>query len=165
MLTILAKFFKILNSEQSPSQISAAIALAAIVGFTPLLSLHNLVILFVVLFFRVNLTMFLVSWPLLTLLGMALSPISQSIGMSVLTAPALTETWEAFYNTLIGRWSNFYHSGVIGGFILGVTIAIVSFPILKILVVRYRNEWMAKFEKFHLVKLLKASSFWHLYNK
>lgn len=165
MLTILAKIFKTLNSEQSPSQISAAIALAAIVGFTPLLSLHNLVILFVVLFFRVNLTMFLVSWPMFALIGLALSPISQSIGMSILTAPALTDTWEAFYNTLFGRWSNFYYSGVIGGLVLGITVAIISFPIFKILVVRYRSEWMDKLEKLHLVKLLKATSFWQIYNK
>lgn len=165
MLTIIAKIFKTLNSEQSPTQIAAAISLAAIVGFTPLLSLHNLLILFILLFFRVNLTMFLVAWPLFTIFGMAFSPVSQSIGMSVLQNPSLTPFWESFYNTLLGRWSNFYYSGVIGGLLLGLIVALVSFPLFKFLVLRYRNNWMDKVEQLHLVKLLKASSFWQIYNR
>ena len=165
MLTILAKIFKILNSEQSPSQIAAAIALAAIVGFTPLLSLHNLVVLFVVLFFRVNLTMFIVAWPLFTILGLGMAPVAQELGLVVLQAPALTSMWESFYNTLIGRWSNFYYSGVLGGLIIGSIVAIVGYPLFKILILKYRKDWMEKVEKIHIVKLLKASTFWQMYNR
>ena len=165
MLTILAKLFKVLNSEQTPSQIASAIALAAIVGFTPLLSLHNLLVLFIVLFFRVNLTMFLVAWPLFTILGLGFAPLAQDLGLAVLQAPALTSMWESFYNTLIGRWSNFYYSGVIGGLIIGCVVAIVGFPIFKILVVKYRKDWMEKLEKMKITKLLKASTFWQLYNR
>ena len=165
MLTILAKIFKILNSEQSPSQIAAAIALAAIVGFTPLLSLHNLVVLFVVLFFRVNLTMFIVAWPLFTILGLGMAPVAQELGLVVLQAPALTSMWESFYNTLFGRWSNFYYSGVLGGLIIGSIVAIVGYPLFKILILKYRKDWMEKVEKIHIVKLLKASTFWQMYNR
>ncbi len=165
MLAILAKILKTLNSEQSPSQIAAAISLAAIIGFTPLLSLHNIIVLFIVLFFRVNLTMFLVAWPLFSILGLAFSPASQAIGISLLQQASLQPIWESFYNTLVGRWSNFYYSGVIGGLVLGVAIAIVAFPLSKLFIVRYRESWMDKMEKLHLVKLLKASSFWHTTDK
>ena len=51
MLAILAKLLKVLNSEQSPGQIAAAISFAAIIGLTPLLSLHNLIIALLVLWF------------------------------------------------------------------------------------------------------------------
>lgn len=61
MLNFLAKLLKVLNSERSPGQLAAAVSLAAIIGMTPLYSLHNLFVLFLVLFFRVNLTVFFYS--------------------------------------------------------------------------------------------------------
>ncbi|WP_196139681.1 TIGR03546 family protein [Aliikangiella sp. G2MR2-5] len=163
MLTILAKLLKVLNSEQSPGQIAAAISLSAIVGLTPLMSLHNLLIVFLVLFFRVNLTIFLVAWPLFTILGMAISPLSESVGESILHAPALLTTWESFYNTVIGRWSNFYYSGVIGSLVIAIVVAILGYPLSRILVVKYRDTWMKKLEKLRIVKLLSATKIWQLY--
>ncbi|MCW8880165.1 MAG: TIGR03546 family protein [Kangiellaceae bacterium] len=163
MLTILAKIFKALNSEQSPNQLAIAISLAAVVGMTPLLSLHNLFIFLIVLWFRVNLTMFLVSWPLFTLLGLLLSSPIQSLGNMVLQEPSLVPMWESFYNTLIGRWSDFYYKGVMGGLILGTSIAIISFPISKALINKYRYKWLEKIQKYQVVRMLKASKLWQLY--
>ena len=165
MLTILAKIFKALNSEQSTNQLAIAISLAAIVGMTPLLTLHNILILLVVLWFRVNLTMFLVSWPLFTLLAMLLSAPIQSVGNQVLQAPALVPMWESFYNTLIGRWSDFYFKGVMGGLVVGITVAIISFPISKILINKYRHTWLEKIQKYQVVRMLKASKLWQLYGE
>jgi len=163
MLTVLAKILKVLNSEQSPNQIAAAISLAAIVGLTPLLSLHNLLVFLVVLAFRVNLTMFLVAWPLFTILGLAIAPVAESVGMSLLQAPALQTFWESFYNTLIGRWSNFYFSGVLGSLLIALVVALIGFPLFKVLVVNYRVSWLEKIEKYQIIKMLKASKFWQFY--
>ena len=46
MLKTFAKFLKILNSDAAPGQISLGFAFAMIAGLTPLMSLHNLVVLF-----------------------------------------------------------------------------------------------------------------------
>jgi len=59
MLYTLAKVLNVLNSEADPSQISLAVALALVAGLTPLMSLHNLVVLLLVLVLRVNLSAFL----------------------------------------------------------------------------------------------------------
>ncbi len=163
MLTILAKILKALNSEQSPNQLAAAISLAAIIGLTPLFSLHNVLILLVVLWFRVNLTIFLVCWPLFTILGLAIAPLAQSLGADILQTPQLIPMWETFYNTLIGRWSNFYYTGVIGSLMIALVLAVALFPISKILIVNYRGKWLAKFEQYKVVKLLKASKIWQVY--
>ena len=163
MLAILAKILKVLNSEQSPRQIAAAISLAAIVGLTPLLSLHNLIILLLVLWLRVNLTMFLVAWPLFTVLGLALTPLSESVGSSLLQAESLVPMWDSFYNTLVGRWSNFYYTGVIGSLAIAVVLAIVLFPLSQLLISNYRSKWLERFEQYHIVKMLKASKLWQLY--
>ncbi|WP_444996480.1 TIGR03546 family protein [Aliikangiella sp. IMCC44359] len=163
MLTFLVKIFKVLNSEQSPGQIAAAISLALIVGLTPLFSIHNLIILFVVLWFRVNLTIFIVAWPLFTIIGLLISGPAEILGLAILQAESLVPFWESFYNTVIGRWSNFYYSGVIGSLVIAIISAIVIFPVAKVLVGLYRDKWLQKVEEFRIVKLLKASKFWQLY--
>ncbi|MCP3673206.1 MAG: TIGR03546 family protein [Gammaproteobacteria bacterium] len=163
MLTIIMKIFKALNSEQSPAQLASAISFAAIIGLTPLLSLHNLLILLIVLWFRVNLTLFLIMWPLFSILGLMLEPISESIGLSLLQLPSLIPIWESFYNTLLGRWSNFYYSEVIGGLLVASILAIILYPINKILISQYREKWLDTFEHYKIIKILKASKIWQLY--
>ena len=163
MLTLLVKLLKVLNSEQSPRQIAAAISLAAIIGITPLLSLHNLVVIFAVLFFRVNLTLFLVFWPIFTLLGVVLSPLSESVGLLLLQAGALISVWESFYNTLLGRWSNFYYAGVLGSLVIAVATALILYPVSQKLIVAYRHQWLDKLERFKIIKLLKTSRLWQMY--
>jgi len=165
MLTILVKLFKALNSEQSPNQLAIAVSLAAILGLTPFLSLHNIVILFIALIFRINLTLLIVSYPLFALIGYLLSPFFNQIGSSLLQSVALTEFWTAFFNTLVGRWSNFYYSGVMGSFVVAIILAIILYPLSRLMIVAYRDKWLDKINQMHLVKLLKTSRFWQLYNQ
>ncbi len=163
MLAILIKVFKALNSEQSPGQLAAAVSFAIIIGLTPLFSLHNLLICLIVLWFRVNITLFLIMLPLFSILGLILEPISQSLGLSLLQQPGLIPLWESFYNTVPGRWSNFYYGEVLGGLIIGTVLAIISYPINKKLITQYRDKWLDKFKHYKVTKILRASKFWHLY--
>ncbi len=165
MLTIFVKLLKALNSEQSPAQLAIAISLAIIMGFTPLISLHNLLIVLIALWFRVNLTLLIVSYPLFAFIGYLLSPMFESIGLNILQIPSLLPFWGSFFNTLFGRWSNFYYAGVMGSFVVGLTVAIIMLPLVKFSVTAYRHKWLAKFEQFKVAKMLKASRFWQLYSE
>jgi len=164
MLTILVKLLKALNSEQSASQLAIAISLAVILGFTPILSLHNIFVVLIALWFRVNLTLLLVSYPLFAFIGFLLSSVFESVGLSILQTQSLIPVWESFFNTLVGRWSNFYYSGVMGSFVISLVTAIILFPIVKLMIRGYREKWMTKFNQFKLTKILKASKFWQLYS-
>ncbi|MGX5172520.1 TIGR03546 family protein [Aliikangiella sp. IMCC44653] len=164
MLTLLAKIFKALNSEQSPNQLALAVCLAAIVGLTPTLSLHNLFIVFVLLFFRINISIFLVTWPLFILLGLILEPFAQSLGANILQAPSLVPMWESFYNTAVGRWSNFYYTGVIGSLVVAIGILPILFPLVRYAVSKYRTTLLDKMEKYQIVRMLKASKVWQSYS-
>jgi len=163
MLTILIKLFKALNSEQSPKQLAIGLSLAVILGFTPFMSLHNVIVLLVALWFRVNLTLLIVSYPLFAFIGYLLSSLFEKIGLALLQAPSMLSTWEGFFNTLIGRWSNFYFAGVMGSFVVAVIVAIIIFPIASSMIAVYREKWLEKIAKFKITKLLKASKFWQLY--
>lgn len=48
MIKLLATLLQVINSETEPDQISLGFSFALIAGFTPLLSVHNLLILLLV---------------------------------------------------------------------------------------------------------------------
>lgn len=165
MLTSLVRLFKALNSEQNASQLAMALSLSAILGLTPLYSLHNILILLIVFSFRINLSLFFLSYPLFAFIGYLLSDVFESVGLNVLQTPHLIDMWQSFFNTIIGRWSNFYYSGVIGSLLVALAIAIIIYPLSKRLINLYQNKLLVKIEKYHLVKMLKASTFWKLYEQ
>ena len=165
MLRMLAKLFKALNSEQNPSQLAIAISLAVILGLTPLFSLHNLIVVLAALWFRVNLTLIFISYPIFAFVGFILSPIFNDVGIYILNLSTLAPLWEIFFNTLVGRWSNFYYGGVMGSFIVSLVVAIAIYPIAKVLVVKYRKVLLEKVQQFRVVQFIKASNFWKFYSQ
>ena len=165
MLAIIVKLLKALNSEQSPNQIAMAVSLATILGLTPLFSLHNVLVILIALWFRVNLSILLVSYPFFTFIGFLLSPAFESVGLALLQMPSMLEIWETFFNTVVGRWSNFYYSGVIGSLFVSLLAAAILFPISKRTIGAYRGIWLVKIEQLKVSKMLKATKFWQLYSE
>ena len=80
------KLFKLINSEQEPHQISLGLSLGMITGFTPTFSLHNLLVLFVLLMIRANISAFIVATALFSLLAFALDPAFHSLGNTLSAA-------------------------------------------------------------------------------
>ncbi|MCV2884624.1 TIGR03546 family protein [Aestuariibacter sp. AA17] len=161
----LAKFFKILHSASSPWQIAFAIALGMILGLTPLLRLHNLVVVLCILFFRVNLTAALVSWGAFTLIAYLFDPLMIAVGEALLTAPSLHSVWQSAYNSSIGVLSQFNHTLTLGSLV----VAMVLFPIVvitsKILVVKYRERVMEWIKTLKIVEFIKGTRIYSLYEK
>src|SRR5690554_613904 len=118
MLSILAKLLKALNSEASPSQISLAVCFALIMALTPLLSWHNAIVLLLALVIKVNLSAFIVSLGLFSLLAWFVDPYSASLGEQILTAPGLQETWTSLYQIDFLRITKFNHTLVMGGLVV-----------------------------------------------
>ncbi len=98
MLRLTIKVFKALNSNESPWQISLGIIFGSILGLTPFLSLHNLVILFLVLVINMNVSMVIVSCAVFSLIAYALDPLFHQLGFAVLTSPGLEGFWTQFFS-------------------------------------------------------------------
>jgi len=107
MLRLIAKLLAVLNSETHPGQISLGFCFAMIAGLTPLLSLHNLVVLLLILVLRVNLSAFLLGLAVFSGLAYLLDPLFHWNGLQVLTMPALGGLWTSMYNCPVGRLSRF----------------------------------------------------------
>ncbi|WP_057832393.1 DUF2062 domain-containing protein [Colwellia sp. TT2012] len=164
MLTLLAKLFHALNSDSSIRQIALAIALGFVVGLSPILTLHNIVIIFFVLLIRVHLGSFILAVGLFSGMSYILSPVIVLVGESLLTHPALTDFFTSLYQLSLFKLAHWHHTYILGAFVLGLVLCVPVYFISKVLIEKYRLHIMTFFEKFRIVQTLKASKFYRLYS-
>ena len=163
MLRTAAKLLAVLNSETAPWQISLGFCLGMIAGLTPFFSLHNLIVLLLVLVLRTNLSAFLLSLAVFSGLAYALDPLFHRLGLAVLTATPLEGLWTSLYNSTIWRIERFNNSIVMGSLLFSL---IVFFPLLALSnygIRKYRERVMAYVMKSRIMQAYKASSFYSMY--
>jgi len=157
MFSQIIKFIRILSSETDPIQISAGFTLAMIVGFTPLMSIHNLVVLLVLLIFRVNLAAFLLSWAVFSGIAYLLDPVFHDVGKAILSYPNLVSIWTDMYNSSFWRITQFNNTIVMGS----LAVSLVAFiPVLLLgnfLIKYYRNVILVKLSSSSLFIFIKSS--------
>jgi uncharacterized protein (TIGR03546 family) len=136
-----------------------------VLGLTPLASLHNLLVLFLLLVLRANLSAFLLGWALFSMLAFALDPMFHALGLAILTMPALEPLWTALYNSTLWRIENFNDSIVMGSLLFSLAAFV---PLLlggNALVRRYREHVLTWIRASRLMTFLKATRFWGLYRR
>lgn len=163
MLTLLAKLLQALNSENSTRQIALAIALALIVGLSPLVSLHNLVIILVVLLIRVHLGSFILAFGLFKGISLLLAPIMIGVGESLLTTQSLQGVFTQLYQTGWFKLAQWHHTYTFGAFVCGLVLAFPTYFLAKWLIEKYREHIKRYFESLPLIKLLKSSRIFQIY--
>lgn len=167
MLEPLLKFLKLLNSEQAPHQLSLGLGFALIVGFTPTLSLHNLLVLFLLLILRANISAFLLGWFIFSLVGLLLDPLFHQIGQSLLTQASLQEMWTGMYNNSFWRLSHFNNTILLGSLLFSVVAFLPFFFLSNHLIKLYRERMQERFKKFYqrYTKLFKIGQFASMFNR
>lgn len=165
MLSLIAKFLKVLNSDASPGQVALGFAFALFVGLTPFFSLHNLIILFLVCVIRVNLSAFFLASAVFTLVAYLLDPVSISLGESLLNNPELVQTWTSLYQSDVWRAFKFNHTLLLGSVVLSLILFLPVLIVGRMIISLYRDRLMAWFEKLKISKLVKASKFYKVYEK
>jgi uncharacterized protein (TIGR03546 family) len=160
---LLVKLFKALNSDSSPWQLAFGFALGMVMGLSPMLGLHTLILLFAVLFFRVNLSSFLVGWAVFSILAVPLGILMALIGESLLTTQSLLPLWTMLYSNTFGQLTQFYHTLTLGSLVLSLLLFPVLLYVSKYLVVQYRVKVMAWVNKIKLVQFIKGTNFYRLY--
>ncbi|MFT6989423.1 MAG: hypothetical protein ACJASL_001396 [Paraglaciecola sp.] len=160
---ILAKLFKALNSDSSPWQLAFGFAFGMVMGLTPLLGLHSLLLLFTVLFFRVNVTGFLVSWAVFSVFAIPFSIMLSNLGEGLLLNEGMQSIWTALYSSYFGQLSQFYHTLTLGSLLVSVCL----FPLILIgskkLIEQYRQRFMQWVTQWRIVQFIKGSNFYQLY--
>jgi uncharacterized protein (TIGR03546 family) len=165
MIQLLAKLLKVLNSENDPAQISLAFSLSMFSGFIPFFTPINLVVLFLVLALRVNLSSYLLGMAFFSAIAYILDPLFHPIGLAVLTAAPLQGLWTTMYNSTIWRIQNFNNSVVMGGFVFSLLFFIPLLLASNALIRRYRQHVLAWVRRTPLMKMILASDLYQYYQK
>lgn len=163
MIKLLAKLLKVLNSETDPGQISLALAFSMIVGMTPFLSLHNLIVFLLVLLIRVNLSAFLLGLALFSGAAYLLNPIFHRIGLIVLTAGQMEGFWTTLYNSSFWRLGKFNNSIVMGSLLFSLVFFIPVHLVFKKIIVNYREHMLEWVRKTRVMQFFKASKIYSIY--
>ncbi len=163
MLRAVAKLLRVLNSDADPGQISLGICFAMVAGLTPFLSLHNLIVLLLVLTLRVNLSAFLLGLALFSGIAYILDPVFHTIGLTLLTSSLFKGVWTLLYNSTIWRLEGFNNTIVAGSLAFSIILFIPLLLILNLVIRRYREHLLKWVEKTRVMKFFKATKLYRTY--
>lgn len=163
LLKFLQTLIKALNSKGGPGEIGLGMAIGLAFGLTPLLSLHNIVVLAIAMLTTVSFPGVMLGWMVALPLGFMLDPLFHSIGMALLTSDALAPLFIWIVNTPIVSLSRFNNTIVLGSFVFWLVSIVPAFFLFRWLVTRYRAVIYARFQKMKFFQAIKASKAWNLY--
>jgi uncharacterized protein (TIGR03546 family) len=151
----LKKIWNALNHAGKPWQISYALAFGMIVGFTPLLSIHNLILFFLVLLLNIHLGIFILAVSFFGILGLILDPLFTTLGTTILTTEGLNSLFTQVYNNPIGYLSGFNNTILMGSLIVSIVLFFFVYKLSSVLIVKYRTVIATKIKNIPLLNKLQ----------
>lgn len=163
IIKFLQQLFKALNSDGTPGQVGMGMAIGLAFGLTPLMSLHNLVVLAVAMLTTVSMPGVFLGWAIATPLGFMLDPVFDRVGMALLLQDSLAPFFIWVVNTPVVALSRLNNSIVLGSLVSWLVLLVPSYFVFRVLVDRYRAHIYAKIQQWKVVQVLKASKLYNLY--
>ena len=164
LLKLLQSLVKTLHSDGTPGQVAAGMALGAALGLTPLMSLHNLVILALICVLNVSFGGAMLGWALFIPLGFALDPVFDRIGGKLLLdTPALTPLWTTWYNTPAVPYTSFNNTVLLGSVVGWLVLTPLIFFAARYGVTRYRATVGERVRRSKFYHALTTSKVYNIY--
>ena len=164
VLKLIQSLVKALHSDGTPGQVAAGIALGSILGLTPLLSLHNLLVVALIFMLNVSLPGAVLGWALATPLGFALDPAFDAIGRwLLLDVSALTPLWTTLANMPVVPITNFNNSVVLGSLVSALALFAPIYFGSRWGVRRYRETLGERVKQSALYRAITASKLYNIY--
>jgi uncharacterized protein (TIGR03546 family) len=156
MLALL-KFFhslaKTLHSEGTPGQIAGGIALGAALGLTPLMNVHNAIVLVLLCILNVSFGAGLLGMAIFAPIGFMLDPLFDRVGHWLLTdVVALRPLFTWIDTSPFWPYTNLTNTVVLGSLVGWLVLFVPIFIAARIGVIRYRaslGEWFMKTRLYH----------------
>jgi len=169
-LEFIAKLIKILRSEISPNQISAGFILGMMLGLTPFWSLHNLIIILLILLLKVNIATAIFSFGIFSAIGYLLDPVFHNLGFYLLVdVKSMHGIWSALYNFPVIALSKYNNTVVMGSFVMSLVLLLPVFILVRKGVISYREnidvKIKEKMQKWKILQIIKSSKIYSLYQK
>jgi len=162
-LKLIQQLVKALNSEGTPGQVAAGVALGAVFGLTPLLNLHNVVLFGCALILNVSMPGVFLGWAVAVPVGFALDPLFDAVGSRLLLAPGLQGMWTTLYNAPVVPFTNFNNTVVLGSFVVWVVAFLPIFFLARWGVTRYRATLLERLRRMRFFQAVTASGWYTTY--
>ena len=163
-LKLIQSLIKTLHSEGTPGQVAAGLVLGSIVSLTPLLSLHNAVVVGLIVMLNVSIPGAMLGWALFIPVGFLFDPVFDAIGRALLLGiPALRPLWTALYNAPVAPLSNFNNTVVLGSLVSSLALCVPMFFGARWGVTRYRATVAERVKRSALYRAVTASKLYGLY--
>ena len=164
LLKLLQSLVKTLHSEGTPGQVAAGIALGATLGLTPLINVHNLLIVALIFVLNVSVGGAMLGWALFLPLGFALDPLFDRLGRQLLLeTPAMTPMWTAWFNTPVLPYTNFNNTVVLGSFVAWLALSLPIFFAARFGITRYRATLGERVRRSRFYNAVTASKAYNVY--
>jgi len=147
----LKKIWNALNHAGKPWQIAVAVALGMLVGFTPLLSLHNIIVLFAVFIFNIHLSIFLLAVSFFGMLGLLLDPFFTYLGKSILLSQGYEELFTTWFNNPVGHLTYFNNTITMGSFVISLLFFSLVYKTTSVLISKYREVIAVKLKNIPIL--------------
>jgi uncharacterized protein (TIGR03546 family) len=166
ILKLLGKLFKALRSGASPNQIAGGFIFGMIIGLTPFWSLHNLLVVILIIILKVNISMAIFSFLICSGFAYLLDPIFHSFGYWLLVdVTSLQGLWTSLYNTPVVPLTRYNNTVVMGSLVSSLILTLPMFFLVKVGVVLYREKFEARIQKLKIVQIVKSSKIYSVYQK
>jgi len=164
ILKFIQSLIRALNSEATPVQVAAGFVLGSALGLTPLMSLHNLLIVAAIALFRVTVPGAVLGWIVMTPVAFLLDPVFDSVGrIFLIDAGGLTPFWTTVTNTPVLALANLNNTIVLGSLVVWAVLTVPLFFLARIGIVQYRKHVYPKLQRMKLFRALQASKAYNLY--
>jgi len=163
LLKLVQKLIATLNSDGTPGQVAAGMAVGTVFGLTPLLSLHNLVILAAVVLLRVSLPAVTLGWVVAVPLGFALDPFFDALGGRLLDTLALLPVWRTVTNAPVLALFDLNNTVLLGSLVAWAVVAIPLYFLARFGVARYRATIYARLQRMRVYRAVRASKVYNVY--
>lgn len=157
MISTISKLFRLLSSDIEPRQLSLGITLGFIAGISPILSMQSIIIYLLLIILRANLSIFLMSLGLMSLIAYLADPIIVSLGQKVLTEPSLQTLFTDMYNNGLWRFFNFNNTAAMGSLVIAVVSAVPCYFLSQYLISKYRVTVVERWKQSAVFRYMKNS--------
>lgn len=165
ILKQLFAFIKLLNSDTGNISLAMGMTCGFILGMTPVLSLHSLLVFLILFFFRIQIGAALVTAFFFKFIAFLLDPAFDFVGRKFLEMESLHGIFTSLYNMPIIPYTRFNNSIVMGSAVVTFTLSPIVFILSQYFIVKYRELVVARFKDTKFWKALQATKFYQWYYK
>lgn len=164
LLKVIQSLIKSLDSEGTPTQIAIGATLGAALGLTPLMNLHNVIILILLAILNVSFGAGLLAWAAFVPIGFMFDPLFDRLGHLLLVdMVSLRPMWTALDNTPLLALASLGNTVVLGSLVSWVVLAIPTFVAVRLFVLHYRAVIAPRVEQSRFYRAISATQIYNVY--